>query len=74
MMRAGFAAFSRGDWDSTLDLVDPEVEWHLTFRLPDLPPGKTVFTGHDEVRQLWEARAFETEQEALEAAGVADRG
>ena len=42
----GFAAFSRGDWDACLAEVDPEIEWHLTFPLPDLPPDKTVFRGH----------------------------
>jgi ketosteroid isomerase-like protein len=53
--RRGFAAFSRGDWEETLANIDPEIEWHLGFRLPDLPPDKTVFKGHDEVRELWDA-------------------
>ena len=131
LMREGLAAFSRGDFDGTLALIDPDVEWHAAFLLPDLPPGKTVYRGHDEVRNLWEAftsafeemtvemgdpvhaseevvvarvrfrgrgagsgvevdrvlyyvqrqrderlvycRAFDTEREALEAAGVVDR-
>ena len=33
----------------------PDVEWHLAFRLPDLPLNKSVFRGHDEVRQVWAA-------------------
>jgi ketosteroid isomerase-like protein len=54
-MRRGFAAFSRGDWEGCLAEVHPEIEWHLAFRLPDLPPGKEVFRGHEEVRQLFDA-------------------
>ena len=51
----GFEAFSHGDWDACLAEIDPEIEWHLTFQLPDLPPEKTVFRGHDEVKTLWDA-------------------
>ena len=53
LMRRGFANFSRADWDATLAEIHPEIEWHLTFMLPDLPPDKTVFYGHEEVRGLW---------------------
>jgi len=55
VMRRGLAAFSRGDWDAVLAGVDPEIEWHLTFQLPDLPPDKKVFHGYDEVRTLFDA-------------------
>jgi ketosteroid isomerase-like protein len=51
--RRGFAAFSRRDFDASLAEVDPDVEWHLAFRLPDLPADKRVYRGHDEVRSLW---------------------
>jgi ketosteroid isomerase-like protein len=47
------AAFSRGEIEDGLATLDPEIEWHLAFRLPDLPPGKAVFRGLDEVRELW---------------------
>jgi ketosteroid isomerase-like protein len=30
-------------------------EWHVSFRLPDLPLDKAVYHGHDEVRRLWAA-------------------
>lgn len=53
IMRRGFANFSRADWDATLAEIHPEIEWHLTFMLPDLPPDKTVFHGREEVRELW---------------------
>jgi len=53
--RQGFDAFSRGDYDGCVSLMDPEVEWHLVFPLPDVPPEKTVFHGRDEVRDLFRA-------------------
>jgi ketosteroid isomerase-like protein len=47
------AAFSRGELDLALGDIAEDVEWHVTLVLPDLPPDKTVFRGHDEVRDLW---------------------
>ncbi len=65
-MERGFAAFSRGDWDACLAEMDPEVEWHLTFQLPDLPPDKQVFRGHDEVRMLFQNLAGAWDELTLE--------
>ena len=69
VMRRGFAAFSRGDWDACLADMEPEIEWHVTFALPDLPPDQKVFRGHDEVRMLfdniaeaWEGLTLEMEE------------
>ncbi len=53
--KRGFEAFSLGDLDACLALMDPEIEWHLAFQLPDLPPDRKVFHGYDEVRELWVA-------------------
>lgn len=53
-VKRAFAAFSRGDWTACLAEVHPEIEWHITFQLPDLPPEKKVFRGHDEVRTLFD--------------------
>lgn len=55
LARRGFDAFSRRDFDATLATVHPDIEWHLAFRLPDLPVDKEVYRGHDEVRELWVA-------------------
>ena len=52
--RRGFDAFSRRDFDASLAEIDPEIEWHVAFRMPDLPPDKEVYRGHDEVRGVWE--------------------
>jgi ketosteroid isomerase-like protein len=64
--RRGFEAFSRGDLDGCLATIHPEIEWHLAFRLPDLPPDKTVFRGHDEVSDLWAAFRSVWEEMTLE--------
>ena len=53
--QGAMAAFSRGELEGGIATLDPAIEWHLAFQLPDLPPGKTVFHGHDEVRELWRA-------------------
>ena len=65
-MRRGLEAFSRADWDEALALTHPEVEWHLTFRLPDLPPDKLVYRGHEEVREVWQAFASVWESLTIE--------
>jgi ketosteroid isomerase-like protein len=55
LIRRGLDAFSRGDFDAGVEDMDPEVEWHVAFRLPDIPPDKTIYRGPDEVRRLWAA-------------------
>jgi ketosteroid isomerase-like protein len=72
--RRGFAAFSRGDIDAMLTEMDPEIEWHVTFPFPDLPPGTTVFRGHEEVKDLfvrlldvWEELTIELEEVLYDA-------
>jgi ketosteroid isomerase-like protein len=53
VIREGFAAFSEGRFEDCLETLDPEVEWHVAFRLPDLPAGAAVMHGHQEVLDLW---------------------
>jgi ketosteroid isomerase-like protein len=74
MTTRGFAAFSRGDWDATFAEIDPEIEWHLTFQLPDLPPGKTVYKGYDEVRMLFDNLAEFWDELTLEVLDVLHEG
>ena len=49
----GLAAFSSNDFDAAVSDMHPDIEWHVLFRMPELPPGKTVFRGTAEVRELW---------------------
>lgn len=53
LIQDGFKAFSRGDLETGVENMHPDVEWHMAFRMPDLPFDKTVYRGQDEVRQLW---------------------
>jgi ketosteroid isomerase-like protein len=52
--RLSIAAFSAGDFDAAEAYIDPEIEWHVAFRLPDLPAGREVCRGPEEVRELWQ--------------------
>jgi ketosteroid isomerase-like protein len=54
VIRDGFRAFSEERFDDCLATLDPEVEWHIAFQLPDLPPERRIVHGHDEVLELWE--------------------
>ena len=49
----GLDAFSRGDLSESLESMHPDVEWHVAFRLPDLPLPKDVYRGREEVEALW---------------------
>jgi hypothetical protein len=42
--------------------MHPDVEWHVAFRLPDLPPDKTIYVADGKLRRL---RPFDTEAEAV---------
>jgi ketosteroid isomerase-like protein len=53
--RRALRLWSEGDLEGTLETMRPDVEWHLAFAIPDLPTGKRVYRGHDEVRQVWNA-------------------
>ena len=53
--RRGLEAYSRGDLDACLAEMNPEVEWHLIFELPDLAQEKKVYRGRRELRALFEA-------------------
>jgi ketosteroid isomerase-like protein len=63
-VRRGLAAFSRGDFEAAAHEIHPDIEWHVTFRLPDLPLPKDVYRGPEEVLQLW--RAFTSAWETME--------
>jgi ketosteroid isomerase-like protein len=56
-LERGLDAFSRGAFDEVIDTVHPEIEWHITFRLPDRPHAKDVYRGRKEVEELWAAFA-----------------
>ncbi len=68
-VRAGFEAFSSGDFERLLAWLDPAIEWDVSRR--QLEPA--IFHGHEEVREflrslgaLWSDQRFEL-QETIDA-------
>jgi ketosteroid isomerase-like protein len=53
LLRKGFRAFSERRYEDCLETMHPDVEWHIAFRLPDLPPHRSVVHGHDAVQEVW---------------------
>lgn len=53
--------------------MDSEIQWYITFRLPDLPPDMTVVRGHDQVRELWNAFRSVWEQVTVEVVEVLEQ-
>jgi ketosteroid isomerase-like protein len=51
LVRIAFAHWNRGDWEATLQYLDPDVEWRTSAPLLDLPP---VSRGHAAVRAFWQ--------------------
>jgi ketosteroid isomerase-like protein len=65
-VREALIRWSEGDLDGALATMRPDVEWHLAFQLPDLPHGKEIYRGHDEVRMIWDAFRSAWEEITLE--------
>lgn len=51
LVREAIAAWNRGDWEATLEMISPDVEWRLSEPLFDIPQ---VSYGHDGVWAFWE--------------------
>jgi ketosteroid isomerase-like protein len=50
LTRRGLEAWSRGDLDATLALMDPELEWRTTGLFPGVA---LAYHGHDGYRRFW---------------------
>jgi uncharacterized protein len=63
-IRRGVEAFNRGDVETVLEGLDPEVEWHV----PPIVPEKTVYRGHHGVKELLQSMqdSFDNFQIAVE--------
>jgi ketosteroid isomerase-like protein len=51
IVRRGYEAFNRGDWDAALEVADPEIEWRLHGELA-LDVQQTV-RGREALKNLW---------------------
>jgi hypothetical protein len=47
IVRRAYAAFHRHDFDTALEAVDPNIEWHQITQFPD----RAVYRGREEMRQ-----------------------
>jgi ketosteroid isomerase-like protein len=74
VVKRGMECFERRDVEATIELLDPEVEWHPAFTAL-LGGETTVFRGHDGVReairQFWEVFS-ETHFEVSEIRDLGD--
>ena len=50
LLREGFEAWNRGDWEAALVGIHEDVEWRISQPLFDIP---MVSHGHDGVREFW---------------------
>jgi ketosteroid isomerase-like protein len=48
-VRRAVEAFNRGDLDSALELMHPDIEW----KTPDSFPDAATYRGREEVREFW---------------------
>ena len=71
--KRGLEAGNRGDVETLLDVLDPEVEWHSA--LHALLEGEaTVFRGHDGVRQLLRDQFEAFDEIHIELSEIRDLG
>lgn len=69
-VRKGIEAFNRGDLDSVLEGLDPQIEWHV----PPIVPDQTVYHGHEGVRALWRSLEDSFQDLRLEIEEIAEAG
>ena len=56
IVRRAYAAFNRRDFDTALEAVDPNIEWHQITQFPD----RAVYRGREEMRQrFWSEQLVE---------------
>jgi uncharacterized protein len=64
LVRQGMEAWSRGDLDATMKLIDPGIVWRPVTAWPGLQP---EYRGHAGVRRFWDAFREPWEEITLEA-------
>jgi ketosteroid isomerase-like protein len=74
LVRRGYAAWNRQDFDQTLDLLDPEIEWVMNPGFARLPGVDAVYHGHEGVRRFWEIFIEPWEQISIEVEELRDSG
>ena len=70
IVRVGFDALNRGEWDEVLELLDPEVEWETTGQFVE----GGVYRGHEGVREFLETLGEEFDEFHSDAERFAEVG
>ena len=70
VLRRGIDAFSRANWEESVKLMDPGVEWHDA---PDLP-GAQVHRGREGVLAQWRGMAEALDDFTVEVERFFDAG
>lgn len=70
IIRAGFDALNRDDWDALRGLLDSDVEWETTGQFV----GRSVYRGHDGVREFLDTLRGEFDEFRSEPEILADSG
>ena len=73
LIRRGFEAFNRGDWDTALEFVAEDVVWGAYLASMD---GERVIFGPESLRRTWQAQREDLGGEELkvEARDIRDLG
>jgi ketosteroid isomerase-like protein len=73
LIRRGFEAFNRGDWDAALEFVAEDVVWGAYLASMD---GERVIFGHESLRRTWQAQRDDLggEDFKVEARDIRDLG
>jgi cyclase len=68
-MRAGFAAWNKGDYEGSLAFARPDVVWRVEPFFPDM---ERVYRGHEALRRFYRTFNEAWEENSLEIARVVD--
>ena len=73
LIKRGFEAFNRGDWDAALEFVAEDVVWGAYLATMD---GERSIFGHESLRRTWQAQRDDLGGEDLkvEAREIRDLG
>jgi uncharacterized protein len=74
IVRRGYEAWNRRDFDQVLEDADPEIEWTFAGAAAQFPGTDPVYRGHDGVRRFWQTFIEPWEQVKVEVEELRDSG
>jgi ketosteroid isomerase-like protein len=73
VVRWGYEAWNRRDFDALLEIADPEIEWTFAGEA-QFPGTDAVYHGHEGVRRFWETFIEPWEQVTIQVDELRDSG